>query len=194
MDLGLDCQRLGGGRQLGDLWGRPSRSVVRSEPGLGGETNSRGASSTLCGRRLRAERRRRHHDDLVIRNTGTTIAKDVKVTFAPRLQSTLAKEDGTYDITQASIIRDGIPTLPPGKAHSMLFDSMPQLFGSEPTSCLRGNRLILRSKGSILRPPDVPAGSRHLLRRDECHDLRQPPRRESPDEHREDDEKMDRQF
>jgi len=69
--------------------------------------------------------------NLIIRNTGTTIAKDVTVEFNPPLQTTMTGPNSEYDIARASIIREGIPTLPPGKTHTMLFDSMPERFNSD---------------------------------------------------------------
>jgi hypothetical protein len=71
------------------------------------------------------------HMDLVIVNTGTTLAKDVKAVFDPPLRSTLTEKDQQYDLADAAIIRRGLPTMPPGREFRLLFDSMPALYASE---------------------------------------------------------------
>ena len=73
----------------------------------------------------------RIHMDLVIVNTGTTLAKAVKVTFDPPLRSTLTERDQQYRLADAAIISEGISTMPPGREFRLLFDSMPALFGSD---------------------------------------------------------------
>ncbi len=60
--------------------------------------------------------------ELVVRNSGQTIAHDVQFTFAPPLSSSL--DDGTLDLNKSSMIMNGIPTMPPGKEHRALFDLM----------------------------------------------------------------------
>lgn len=73
----------------------------------------------------------RIHMDLVIVNTGTTLAKDVRVAFDPPLRSTLTERNQQYDLADAAIISHGIPTMPPGREFRMLFESMPGLFESD---------------------------------------------------------------
>lgn len=71
----------------------------------------------------------RIHMDLVIRNTGTTVARDVRFLFDKPLQSTMDDEEGS--LREAAILRVGIPTLPPGREHRMLFENMPDLYKSD---------------------------------------------------------------
>lgn len=58
--------------------------------------------------------------ELVFENVGKTLAKDVRFTFDPPLETTMAKEG--YDLPNAAIFRTGIPAMPPGKRFSLLFD------------------------------------------------------------------------
>lgn len=59
---------------------------------------------------------------LTISNLGNVMARDVRFQFAPRLSSTF--DDGRLpDVADLSILTKGIPTLPPGKKISFLFDS-----------------------------------------------------------------------
>ena len=69
--------------------------------------------------------------DLIIRNTGTTIAKNVKAVFDPPIVSTLTEGNGKYRLADAAIITEGIPTLPPGREYRMLFERMPDRFESD---------------------------------------------------------------
>lgn len=68
--------------------------------------------------------------DLVIRNTGTTIATNVKVVFDPPLESTLSSQT-KFPLAEAPIITKGIPTLPPGREYRMLFEQMPDRHKSD---------------------------------------------------------------
>src|SRR5947208_12505824 len=65
--------------------------------------------------------------DLVIRNTGRTLALDVKLDFDPPLKSAYFSQQPheTYDIMETKLIREGIPTMPPGKEYRLLFERMP---------------------------------------------------------------------
>jgi hypothetical protein len=64
--------------------------------------------------------------ELVIRNVGETIARDVKLTFDPPLVTTL--DDGNLDIGKSFAIAEGIPTMPPGREYRMLFEHMPDRY------------------------------------------------------------------
>lgn len=63
--------------------------------------------------------------DLVIRNTGPTVARNVRFEFDKPLQSTL--DDRKTALRNAAILTKGIPTLPPGRTYRMLFERMPDL-------------------------------------------------------------------
>lgn len=69
--------------------------------------------------------------DLVIRNTGTTVATNVRMTFDPSLASTLSRDDTRYLLAESAIVRRGIPTLPPGREYRMLFERMPDRYTSD---------------------------------------------------------------
>ncbi|WP_375425258.1 hypothetical protein [uncultured Friedmanniella sp.] len=58
--------------------------------------------------------------ELVIQNTGTTVARDVHVMFDPPLEST--EHHPGYSIADSVLVKTGIPTMPPGKRISALFD------------------------------------------------------------------------
>lgn len=61
--------------------------------------------------------------DLTIKNIGSTLASDVRFVFEPQLTSTL---DGRRErLAELTLFRDGIPSLPPGKEISTLFDQFP---------------------------------------------------------------------
>ncbi len=58
--------------------------------------------------------------ELVIENIGKTVARDVRVTFDPPLESTEQHEG--YDLSKSVLLAEGIPTMPPGKRVAALFD------------------------------------------------------------------------
>jgi hypothetical protein len=60
---------------------------------------------------------------LVIRNLGTTAAKDVRITFDPPLSSSLDRP-GDNRIAEWSALARGIPTLVPGQSMRTLIDSL----------------------------------------------------------------------
>lgn len=59
-----------------------------------------------------------HLLNLVIENVGTTVAHDVTFEFKPALRSS-RKE---YNVAESVLLREGIPTLPPGRRIEALFD------------------------------------------------------------------------
>lgn len=59
--------------------------------------------------------------DLVFENVGKTLAKNVRFTFDPPLESSQKAQDG-YDFSKAAILTNGIPAMPPGSRVSALFD------------------------------------------------------------------------
>jgi hypothetical protein len=63
-----------------------------------------------------------HLLNLVVENTGTTIARDVTFVFEPPLSSSL----DNYDIAQTTFVKDGLPMIPPRRRHEYLFDSSVQ--------------------------------------------------------------------
>lgn len=62
----------------------------------------------------------RHILNLVIENTGTTMARDVKITFTPGITTTMRDE---FPLEDSSLLKDGIPMLPPGRRLDWMFDS-----------------------------------------------------------------------
>ena len=56
--------------------------------------------------------------NLVIENVGTTLARDVAISFTPEL-STSQKD---YDLANSALIKEGIPSLPPRRRIQVLFD------------------------------------------------------------------------
>ena len=56
--------------------------------------------------------------NLVIQNVGTTLARDVKIVFTPPLKTS---QQG-YDLAGSTLLREGIPTLPPRRRIAVLFD------------------------------------------------------------------------
>ena len=68
--------------------------------------------------------------DLVIRNTGPTLATNVTFEFDKPLRSTLDQADGP-SLGDVAILKRGIPTFPPGREYRMLFEKMPDLHETE---------------------------------------------------------------
>lgn len=64
--------------------------------------------------------------DFVIRNSGPTLARNVRFIFDMPLRSTL--DDRKTPLRDAAILNKGIPTLPPGREYRMLFERMPDLY------------------------------------------------------------------
>jgi hypothetical protein len=65
----------------------------------------------------------RHLLDLVVRNQGATMARDVQFLFDKPIRSTI---DGTgYPIANVKFLHDGIATFAPGAEYRVLFDSIP---------------------------------------------------------------------
>jgi len=58
--------------------------------------------------------------ELVVQNIGKTVAKNVRVTFDPPLKST--EQQGGYELAKSVLLTQGVPTMPPGKRVSALFD------------------------------------------------------------------------
>jgi hypothetical protein len=65
--------------------------------------------------------------DLVVKNVGTTMARDVTIRFEPELKSSL----DDFDPSKLKMFNDGISTFPPGKEIRTLFDSGPQRFNAD---------------------------------------------------------------
>ncbi|MEH1098204.1 hypothetical protein [Micromonospora sp. CPCC 205561] len=57
---------------------------------------------------------------LTIRNIGTTIARDVRITFDKKLESSLGKDS---ELNDSPLFREPIPMIAPGRKISVLFDS-----------------------------------------------------------------------
>lgn len=58
--------------------------------------------------------------DLVVKNTGKSIADNIKITFDPPLQTSLKN----YDISKLSFIHQAIPAMPPGYELRSAFDRL----------------------------------------------------------------------
>ncbi len=59
--------------------------------------------------------------ELVIHNIGRTVARNVRVSFDRPLES--SEETPGYKLSESASLRDGIPTMPPGKRVTAFFDS-----------------------------------------------------------------------
>lgn len=66
--------------------------------------------------------------DLVVRNIGETLARDVHIEFDPPLASTLDDTPGATNIGDAYMFRNGIPSMPPGREYRALFEDMPKRY------------------------------------------------------------------
>jgi hypothetical protein len=69
--------------------------------------------------------------DLVIRNIGETLARNVKLTFDPPLQSTFyarPQRGVAASIGDIRLISNGIPSMPPGREYRILFDNMAERY------------------------------------------------------------------
>lgn len=70
--------------------------------------------------------------DLVVKNVGQTMARDVRFKFSPELKSTMYEHSTSPSkLAELAIIKDGIPSLPPGREYRILFDQMPDRFASQ---------------------------------------------------------------
>lgn len=69
-----------------------------------------------------------HEDyvEIVIVNTGTTTAHNVKVEFSPPLKSTMT--EGDPEFMSSKLLTDGIPTMPPGREYRLLFENGPKRY------------------------------------------------------------------
>jgi hypothetical protein len=67
--------------------------------------------------------------DLVIENTGKTVARDVRITFDPPVES--AADMAGYDLRDWSPLRDGIKSLAPGRRLTAMFDQTRERHASE---------------------------------------------------------------
>lgn len=59
---------------------------------------------------------------LVVENIGETLAKDVKLTFDPPLETTF---DDDHAIEHSAMVTDGIKSMPPGRSITGIFDQGP---------------------------------------------------------------------
>jgi hypothetical protein len=65
----------------------------------------------------------RHFLDLVVRNQGATMARNVQFLFAETIRSTI--DDTGYPIANVKFLHDGIATFAPGAEYRVMFDSIP---------------------------------------------------------------------
>jgi hypothetical protein len=66
--------------------------------------------------------------ELKIKNFGSTLARNVKFTFDPPVQTTFDADPDKGPLAEIPLFRDGIASLPPGKEITLVFD-----FGGERT-------------------------------------------------------------
>jgi hypothetical protein len=59
--------------------------------------------------------------NLVVENVGRTVARNVRLTFEPPLQSS----GEPYPLAESPLIREGMPTMPPGRRVEALFEFAP---------------------------------------------------------------------
>lgn len=67
--------------------------------------------------------------DLVVKNIGKTVARDVQISFDPPLQSTM--DDRDFPRARAGFLARAIPAIPPGREYRMLLESGPELHKSD---------------------------------------------------------------
>ena len=67
---------------------------------------------------------------LVIENMGQTLARNVKVTFSPDLESASHVLEG-YPLAESTLLKNGIPSLPPGRRITALFDHAVDRFNAD---------------------------------------------------------------
>ncbi|MFI7591110.1 hypothetical protein [Micromonospora sp. NPDC049359] len=69
--------------------------------------------------------------DLVIKNVGQTMARDVRFKFSPELLSTLYEDPSApTKLSDLSVFTNGIASIPPGREYRILFDKMPDRFAN----------------------------------------------------------------
>ncbi|MFG2047960.1 hypothetical protein ACGFIW_11105 [Micromonospora sp. NPDC048935] len=67
--------------------------------------------------------------DLVIKNVGQTMARDVRFKFSPGLVSTLYEDPSAPSrLSDLTVFASGIASIPPGREYRILFDKMPDRF------------------------------------------------------------------
>lgn len=66
--------------------------------------------------------------NLVIENFGATEAHDVSLTFDPPLRST---QDADMPIGESSLVRNGVPMMPPGRRIQVFFDKSHERYDSD---------------------------------------------------------------
>jgi hypothetical protein len=75
------------------------------------------------------EPRRRIAIEIVVTNLGSTMAKDVALTFIPDLESTL--DEPNRRVKNVPFLANPIPSLAPAKEHRVLFDEAPKRRNSD---------------------------------------------------------------
>ena len=66
-----------------------------------------------------------------ITNIGATIARDVRFEFTPELASTFDGATFEMPLAETALFKRGLPSLPPGKEITTLFDQLPTRFATE---------------------------------------------------------------
>jgi len=112
--------------------------------------------------------------DLTIRNFGQTAAYDVGFTFDPPLRSSF--DSAMPGINDVGMIREGIPTLPPGRSMSTIFDSI----GERPEDWEKAYRATVtyRDRSGDTHRDDfvldlAPYAGSHYIERKGVHDVHQ---------------------
>lgn len=80
--------------------------------------------------------------DMVIRNTGNTIATNVTFSFDPPLTSATLYNRAKHFLSDVTILKSGIPTLPPGREYRLFFERMPDRY--EATDLERAYTAVVR--------------------------------------------------
>jgi hypothetical protein len=72
------------------------------------------------------------HMDIVVSNIGTTLARDIRLSFDPPLRSTLDDDPQVKrqlpPISKSHLFSEVIPTMAPGKVYRVLFENMPDRY------------------------------------------------------------------
>lgn len=103
-------------------WNGDRRAARRSIcwlAGLGDPKGPRGGGSTVRNRRHPVECCLNNLFNLVIENSGATVARDVRLSFTPPLESS----NEHVDLESTVLLTEGIPMLPPGRQVRAFFDA-----------------------------------------------------------------------
>jgi hypothetical protein len=113
--------------------------------------------------------------NLIIRNVGLTLAKNVKVYFTPDLESTLDRQLDA--LSGSTLITQGIKSLPPGGEFTCLFDNATQRFEAKLPNQYSVIVTFHDSRGRLMEPLEydidlsIYYGGIHYVEQQGIHDV-----------------------